>query len=93
MKELNSKQIDEFRDRLLEVVNSRNLGHLTSSRGAFQKTIFVAEVDNVQELISKSENTIAGFFDGKDLAIKEVDVHFQAYPMLHHVVIRCRGKK
>ena len=93
MKDLNTKQIDKLRDWAHEVKRSRNLENLTSISGVVQSIIFVSEAKNVQELISKTENIISDFFDGKELAIKEADVSFLAYPMSHRILIECRGKR
>lgn len=93
MKELNRKQIDKLRDDIQRIVRSRNLRGITNASGVVQRTIFISDVKNIQELISKSENIIADFFDGKELVIKEVDVSYLSYPMSHRVLIECRGKR
>lgn len=93
LKELNQKQIEKLRDGIRQVVRSRDLRNLTSTSGVVQYTVRVSDGKNVKELISKSENIIADFFDGKELAIKEVDVSFLSFPMAHRLLIECRGKR
>lgn len=85
--------MDKLRVSLQEFLRSRDLRGVTNASGVVQRTIFISDVKNIRELISKSENIIADFFDGKELAIKEVDVSYLSYPMSHRVLIECRGKR
>ena len=80
MKELNTKQIEKLRDGIRQVVRSRDLRNLTSASGVVQYTVYVSGSKSVKELISKTENIISDFFDGKELVIKEADVSFFVIP-------------